>query len=292
MKRRKRYSYLGMLTLSLVLVVSAWLTGFVRWSEEEHTQEIPLFAWQMEVSASVSEEALVPLTELPPRAESVSAPSLSGPSLSGPSLSETEQTEEVTEPKIYEEDTSWFDDALFIGDSRTVGLKQYGDLGGAEVIADAGMNVYKIFEKEFVLSDGEKRHLEEVLSERQFGKIYVMLGINELGYDFDRTVERYSQLIEKIQQMQPDALVFLEANLHITAKKSEDSPIFNNENINRFNEAVRSLTDGQRCFYLDVNELFDDENGALSTDYTVDHAHVLGKHYASWVAWILQHAVR
>ena len=92
--------------------------------------------------------------------------------------------------------------------------------------------------------------------------------------------------------MQPDALVFLEANLHITAKKSEDSPIFNNENINRFNEAVRSLTDGQRCFYLDVNELFDDENGALSTDYTVDNAHVLGKHYASWVAWILQHAVR
>lgn len=283
MKRRKKYSYLGMLMLSLVVFASAWLTGFVRLSEEEDTQGIPLFAWQMEVSASVPEEVKVPLAEEPQQIESISGNSLSGPSL---------PKQEPAELKIYQADTSWFADALFIGDSRTVGLHQYGDLGGAEVIADAGMNVYKIFEKEFVLSNGEKKHLEELLSERQFGKIYVMLGINELGYDFDRTVERYAQLIQKIQEMQPDALLFLEANLHITAEKSADSLIFNNENINRFNEAVRSMADGRRSFYLDVNELFDDEDGALSTEYTVDHAHVLGKHYATWVEWILKNAVR
>lgn len=294
MKRRKKYSYLGLLTLSLVVFASAWLTGFVRLSEEEDAQGIPLFAWQMEVSASVPEEVKVPLAEEPQQMETISGNSLSGPSLpkQEPAEEPLEETEEAAEPEIYQADTSWFADALFIGDSRTVGLHQYGDLGGAEVIADAGMNVYKIFEKEFVLSNGEKKHLEELLSERQFGKIYVMLGINELGYDFDRTVERYAQLIQKIQEMQPDALLFLEANLHITAKKSADSPIFNNENINRFNEAVRSMADGHRSFYLDVNELFDDEDGALSAEYTVDHAHVLGKYYATWVEWILKHAVR
>lgn len=303
MKDRKKYSYLGMLTLSSLLVVSAWLMGFVRLSEDERSQKIPLFSWQMEVSASATEAEGVPLSNLPKSTSSVSsgslsANSLSANSLSGPSLSssETEQTEteeeSKTEPVVYQADTSWFEDTLFIGDSRTVGLHQYGDLGGAEVIADAGMNVYQIYDKEFTLSTGEKKYLEEVLKEQQFGKVYVMLGINELGYDFERTVQRYKELIEKIRSMQPDALLFIEANLHITAKKSENSPIFNNENINRFNEAIRLLADGQTSFYLDINERFDDEDGALSTEYTVDNAHVLGKYYANWVEWILQHAIR
>ncbi len=301
MKDRKKYSYLGMLTLSSLMVVSAWLMGFVRLSEDERSQRIPLFAWQMEVSASAPETEAVPLSNLPQNTTSVSGGFLSANSLSGPSLSssETEQTdtqeqaEEAVkpEPVLCQADTSWFEDVLFIGDSRTVGLHQYGDLGGAEVIADAGMNVYQIYDKEFTLSTGEKKHLEEVLKERQFGKIYVMLGINELGYDFDRTVKRYTEFTEKIRAMQPNALLFIEANLHITAKKSENSPIFNNENINRFNDAIRSLADGQTSFYLDINELFDDEDGALSTEYTVDNAHVLGKYYANWVEWILQHAI-
>ena len=76
----------------------------------------------------------------------------------------------------------------------------------------------------------------------------------------------------------------------MTAKKSETSPVYTNENIDRFNQAVEQMTDGRNRFYLDVNELFDDENGNLSETYTMDNAHVLGKYYADWVAWILQHA--
>lgn len=194
------------------------------------------------------------------------------------------------EPAVFQADTSYFDDALFIGDSRTVGLSEYGDLGNAEVVADSGMNVHEIFDKRFVTRSGEKKSLEEILSEGQFGKIYLMLGINELGYDFDYTVAKYGKLVEKLRETQPDALIFLQANLHVTAGKSAASDIYNNENIDRFNQAVRQLADNRKLFYLDVNELFDDEEGNLSEDYTADNAHVLGKYYADWVEWILAHA--
>lgn len=197
---------------------------------------------------------------------------------------------EPEEPAEYEADLSYFDDALFIGDSRTVGLREYGDLGGAEVVADAGMNVYKIYEKEFVTVSGERKRLETVLTERQFQKIYLMLGINELGYDFDRTVSRYEELLAKLREWQPQAKIFLEANLHITGEKSQASPIYTNENIDRFNQAVSRMADGREIFYLDVNELFDDEEGNLSKAYTTDSTHVLGKYYADWVTWILNHA--
>ena len=195
-------------------------------------------------------------------------------------------------PEFYHADVSYFDDALFIGDSRTVGLYEYGGLGEAEVFAHSGMSIYKIFKEDFELRSGEVTTLEDALKIKKFGKVYIMLGINELGYDFDQTVERFSETVDLIRQLQPEALVFIQANLHITNKKSEDSDLFNNTNINNFNHAVSELADGKRIFYMDVNPLYDDETGALSEEFTTDHAHILGKYYVDWVDFILQNAVK
>lgn len=197
-----------------------------------------------------------------------------------------------TAPEFYHADVSYFDDALFIGDSRTVGLYEYGGLGNAEVFAHSGMSIYKVFNEEFELQSGEKVTLETALQTKQFGKIYIMLGINELGYDFDQTVERFNEAIALIRELQPDALIFIQANLHITNAKSEDSELFNNTNIDLFNQAVGELADGKSIFYLDVNPLYDDEDGGLSEEFTTDHAHILGKYYVDWVDFILQNAVK
>lgn len=196
-----------------------------------------------------------------------------------------------TAPEFYHADLSYFDDALFIGDSRTVGLYEYGGLGNAEVFAHSGMSIYKVFNEEFELQSGEKVTLETALQKKKFGKIYIMLGINELGYDFDQTVERFNEAIALIRELQPEALIFIQANLHITNAKSEDSELFNNTNIDLFNQAVGELADGKNIFYLDVNPLYDDEEGGLSEEFTTDHAHILGKYYVDWVDFILQNAV-
>ncbi len=194
------------------------------------------------------------------------------------------------QPQMYTADRTYFDDALFIGDSRTVGLQEYGDLGNAEVVADLGMSVYKVFSQKFPTVSGEKKRLETVLSEQEFGKIYVMMGINELGYDFANTVRKYREMLERIRELQPQALIFLEANLHITQQKSASSPIYNNENIDRFNEALAQMADDKTIFYLDANELFDDGSGNLSEACTTDDTHILAKYYPDWTAWLLQHA--
>lgn len=195
-------------------------------------------------------------------------------------------------PEFYHADVSYFDDALFIGDSRTVGLYEYGGLGNAEVFAHSGMSIYKVFNEEFKLKSGEVTTLENALQTRQFGKVYIMLGINELGYDFSQTIERFSEAISLIRQLQPKALIFIQANLHITNKKSEESDLFNNTNINKFNQAIAKMADEKQVFYLDVNPLYDDEEDGLSEEFTTDHAHILGKYYVDWVDFILQNAVR
>ena len=207
-------------------------------------------------------------------------------------ITSVEETIEEDTPQIYTADISYFDDALFIGDSRTVGLYEYGGLGKAEVFADSGMSIYKVFNEEFALRSGETVTLNEALSTKDFGKIYIMLGINELGYDFEQTVERFSEAVDTILTAQPKAYIFIQANLHITKEKSEKSEYFTNSNIDRYNEAISKLADNEQIFFLDVNPLYDDEQGCLSKEFTADHAHIKGKHYTEWVEFILQNAVR
>ncbi len=193
--------------------------------------------------------------------------------------------------EIFTSDSSYFKDALFIGDSRTEGLREYGELGEAVVVADSGMSVYRLWKDSFLVEE-KKQTLEEVLTHYQFGKVYFMLGVNELGYDYDQTMKKFRETLNRIEETQPDAYIFLQANLHVTDEKGKQSDIYNNTNINYMNQGLKELAEEKGYIYLDVNPLFDDQNGNLSKEYTVDHAHILGKYYTDWVNWILQHCVK
>ena len=276
-KKLFNYPYLLFLTISFFIVIGAWKLDYLDFKD----------------SAAFSDaESSTVISDLTEAQKTIVPESSSDETMVNETTTEENIEESPSEVSpFYEADRSYFDDALFIGDSRTVGLYEYGDLGNAIVLADSGMSVYKIFKQSFSVDSGKKMTLEELLTQKQFGKIYVMLGINELGYSFEQTVDVYKDMLTSIEALQPDALMFLQANLHITEKKSSTSPIYNNSNINRFNAEIEKMTDSKKYFYLDANEIFDDENGNLSTEYTVDESHVLGKYYTDWVDWILCHAV-
>lgn len=271
-KSSKKYSYIVFLAVSFFVVADAWRLGNIDLKDKTPAPFI---------SGEASSET-VPIINDTSEEEST---------LTTDASETPDENADSEVSSFFTADRSYFDDALFIGDSRTVGLYEYGDLGNALVLADSGMNVYKVFHRSFKLPSGEEKTLEEILAEQQFGKIYVMLGINELGYDFEQTVKVYQDMIKQIEALQPDAIIYLQANLHITAKKSEKSDIYTNENINRFNLEVQQMADSKTRFFLDANELFDDEEGNLSVEYTVDEAHILGKYYVDWVDWILCHCV-
>ena len=179
-----------------------------------------------------------------------------------------------------------FSDTLFIGDSRTVGLSEYGDLGQAEVFANSGMSVFNLFQAQVTLKNGTKQGLDEVLSSNRYGSIYLMLGINELGYEEQSILRQYRTVVEQIRARQPQATLILEANLHVTREKAAKSDIYNNRKIDSLNEAIEAIAEETGCRYLNVNSLFDDENGNLAAGYSTDGSHILGKYYSVWVELI------
>ena len=179
------------------------------------------------------------------------------------------------------------DDVLFIGDSRTVGLMEYAGIDGADYFCTVGMSVYNIHKKPVSVPHVGKVTLSELLNGKKYGKIYIMLGINEVGYKFSRTVEKYQELINFIKDRQSDAVILIQANLHVSKSRSDSDKIVNNLAINKLNAALSKLADGKSIFYLDANVLFDDEAGGLSADKSEDSTHLYAKYYKEWGQWIV-----
>ena len=89
-----------------------------------------------------------------------------------------------SEPVYMTVEDDYFSDAVFIGDSRTVGLYEYGGLEEITTFyASKGLTIYRLFESEIVEAPGQKQKLtvEDALLNTEFRKIYLMVGINEMG---------------------------------------------------------------------------------------------------------------
>ncbi len=189
----------------------------------------------------------------------------------------------------------YFNDAVFIGDSRTVGLFEYGGLEErADFFAKISLTIYDVFTAPVAEDEetGEKITVEDALEKKQYGKVYLMLGINELGTgNTEYFMDHYTAAVEKIRQLQPDAVIFVQGIMRVTGEKDESDPIFNNTNINEKNEAIATLADNRNIFYIDVNEVVCDENGNLVHEYTIDEIHLKAKYYEIWKQFLLEHGI-
>lgn len=187
----------------------------------------------------------------------------------------------------------YFDDAAFLGDSRTLGIADYAGLD-ADFYCENGMTIYKLFDEKGITyqKNGQKVNLSQVLQQKQYGKIYIMLGMNELGYgDTERYLEQYEAVLKQIREWQPQAIIFILANLHVSQIRNNMKTEFNNVNINDKNAAAASLADGTNIFYLDSNPMFTDEEGFLKADLTFDGVHLYANNYEAWKEFFMEHGV-
>lgn len=213
----------------------------------------------------------------------------------------------------------YFADALFIGDSRTVGMLEYGGLEEiASFYASTGMTIYKVLEFQVVevpmdeetsmngeqASDGgqsmtgglfgEKRKMtiEEALQKRQFSKIYLMIGINEMGTGTVETfIEKYQEVLERLKELQPDAVIYLQGIMKVTTDRSNQGDYINNAGIEERNAEIAKLADYIRVYYLDVNPLICDETGGMEPTYTSDGVHLKAMYIPIWKEFLKDHTV-
>jgi lysophospholipase L1-like esterase len=119
-----------------------------------------------------------------------------------------------------------------------------------------------------------------------------MLGLNEIGTGTPETfAEAYGEVIDQIRELQPDAIIYIQGIMHVTAHKSDNDKHFNNYNINRRNEEIAKFADNKTIFYIDMNEAVDDENGNLMDELTFDDVHLKASSYDRWYQYLLNHGI-
>ena len=212
-----------------------------------------------------------------------------------PDPAATALPEEPQEVIYHTVDDSYFDDAVFIGDSRTVGMYEYGGLEETSTFyASTGLTIYKMFDSAIVSVPGQKKKItvEEALSEKQFAKIYLMIGINEMGTGtVESFMKAYGEAVQHLQELQPDAVIYLQAIMKVTTERSEQGDYINNEGIEARNEEIAKLADDRKIFYLDVNPEICDETGGMVASYTYDGVHLKAQYIPIWLDFLKEHAV-
>ncbi len=185
---------------------------------------------------------------------------------------------------------SYFDDALFVGDSRVEGLGLYSNLDNATFACMEGLTTLGLM-SEPIASNGTQT-LTDLLKNNTYKKIYIMLGINEAGYDTDAYVSTYMDNIAQIQELQPDAVIFMMGCMHVSSDYSDSHDIVNNDNIDDKNGAIAAYADGVKLFYLDMNTAVDDGNGGLVKAYTWDDIHLQAQYYSLWENYLYEHGLK
>ena len=214
--------------------------------------------------------------------------------LAEPPVALASDTEAETAPDTYSFTSvtaDYFNDAVFIGDSRTVGICEYSGIENATFLCKTSLTIYD-YDKPKIEYNNEKTSIQDVLEKEQFGKIYLMVGINECSYGTPESFYAlYKNVVDDIRKLQPNALIFIEGNLFVTQEKSDENTGITNENITSRNELIATLANQKDTFYIDINQSSLCADGALVSDYTWDQIHVKAQYYEVWKDYLLEHGI-
>ncbi len=200
--------------------------------------------------------------------------------------------EKVPESEAVQDD--YFDDAVFIGNSQMEGVAIYSSMKNATVLAGKGIMVDTIFTKEVIKTKESNRiTIISALELKQYGKVYIMLGANELGWVSDiEFIKQYGKVIDKIKELQPKSKIYVNAIIPVSKEKSEKDKIYNNVNIERFNKLIINMTKEKQVYYVDSKEALADEEGNLPANSTTDGVHFNSIYYEKWFNYLKTHTVQ
>ncbi len=193
-------------------------------------------------------------------------------------------------------EADYFDDAVFFGDSLTVGLANYAQkqreqetpcLGKAQFLAELGYLIADTaqpdgYEKHPVYK-GKRSNPFYSLQRMKPGKVFVLLGINDAFEETETVLARYDTLLYTLRKTLPDAQLIVQALLPMMAAREEVS--FDNDKLRAINDGLWTLAQTHGAVFLDLR-------GAVEKDGALDPAlcsdEYLHLNEAAYVAYVQQ----
>ena len=193
-------------------------------------------------------------------------------------------------------DDSFFDTAVFLGDSRTEGFQLFSGMKHGDFYWARGMSVFRADHEDFKLFDieGEKFTLVGTLGHNAYDSVYIMIGINEMGYPAASYERGLSELIDKVLAAQPQAVVYLQTLAPVNEEEARANKLadyINNDKVAQFNEAIVRVAAEKRVVLLDTGSIYRGEDGQLPAELSADGAHFIYGGYKIWADYLRCHVM-
>ncbi len=189
---------------------------------------------------------------------------------------------------------SYFDDTIFIGDSRTEGMELYGGQKNMNTFSYKGLSIDKISTERCIPVDGVNCTVEEAIAKTDYKNYYIQFGINELGWVYvDKFSDGVSHLIDIILEHNPEAVIYVSSVVSVTKSTSDTDSVFNIKNVEKFNTALYDMCKARGdVVYLDLSASVADENGYLPEEASTDGKHCNADYCRRMIKYIRMHAVQ
>ncbi len=194
-------------------------------------------------------------------------------------------------------DDSYFEDAVFIGNSLVVGLWKVGPLP-AQFYANIGLSVFHVFDKKLVSSENGDMltALEALRQNDNCSKVYLMFGINEVGWtSVNVFTAKYAELVDAVKEARPNATIYVQTILPINEEVYLTSPEYQNtitnQRILEFNQSIAEMAAQKGVCLVNTAAGLSTEDGVLPSDATSDGIH-LSKYYVDkWADYLRSHTI-
>lgn len=198
----------------------------------------------------------------------------------------------VVPPQAQPVDDSYFEDAVFIGDSRMQGFRNLSGITKGSFVTAVGMELENFYTSDQIATAKGNVKVMDALQNLNYSKIYMMLGTNELGaYDIEGIEEAYSKVLADIKSCSSsaDPDVYVYSVIYVEEALVTTGDYVNNTNVDAVNREILDMCRKEGYHYINLNEIFSDGSGSLIPGASEDGIH-LGKTYCEqWLDYTRTH---
>lgn len=190
-------------------------------------------------------------------------------------------------------DDSYFSDAAFIGDSRMEGFRMASGITQGQFFTSIGMSLSSMRSESIIQTSDGNITVAAALSGRDYSKIYIMLGTNDLGeYDWDAFKDGFISVIERFREIQPDAVFYICSVIYVEESKVYDTSYINNSNVDKINSILLDICEEEDGFYyLNLNEILSNGYGALIDGASSDGVHLENAYCKQMLDYLKSHYI-
>lgn len=167
---------------------------------------------------------------------------------------------------VSELDTSFYDNAVFVGNSIADGIALYGLLPQTDIYAKVGLSLDSVYT---TAADNDSTAIADQLKSRKYSKVFLCFGEAELSSkDTSDFEDKYSELIEKVKSYQQSARIYLVAIPPVSQDTEENG--MDVRNITDYNDTIKKLAESEDVYYADAYTALADDDGYLKSGVSSD----------------------